>query len=79
MRKSVRSSAQKALCTLLREARNKAGLTQQALAKRLAKPQSFIAKYEKGERRLDVVEFVTVARAIGANPARLLKVLLGRM
>jgi len=44
-------------------ARKAAGLTQQALALRLKKPQSFVAKYEGGERRLDVVEFITVARA----------------
>ena len=42
----------------------------------LDKPQSFIAKYEGGERRIDVVEFVTICRAIGANPAKLLKALL---
>jgi transcriptional regulator with XRE-family HTH domain len=51
-------------------------LTQQELAKRLHKPQSFIAKYEGGERRVDVVEFVTICKAIGADPAKLLKALL---
>ena len=50
------------------KARKKAGLTQQQLAKRLKKPQSFVAKYEGGERRLDVVEFLGVAQAIGADP-----------
>ena len=49
-------------------ARKAAGLTQQALALRLKKPQSFIAKYEGGERRLDVVEFITIACALGADP-----------
>ena len=39
-------------------ARKAAGLTQHALARRLGRPQSFVAKYEGGERRLDVVEFV---------------------
>jgi transcriptional regulator with XRE-family HTH domain len=57
-------------------ARKNAGLTQQELAKRLRKPQSFIAKYEGGERRVDVVEFVTICKAIGADPAKLLKALL---
>jgi transcriptional regulator with XRE-family HTH domain len=55
------------------EARRKAGLTQHELAKRLKKPQSFIAKYEGGERRIDVVEFVAICRAIAADPVKLLK------
>jgi transcriptional regulator with XRE-family HTH domain len=54
-------------------ARRKAGLTQAQLAKRLKKPQSFIAKYEGGERRIDVVEFVAIVRAIGADPVRILR------
>ena len=57
LKKFVHSADQVAFCDLMRQARNKAGLTQQELAKRLRKPQSFIAKYEGGERRLDVLEF----------------------
>jgi transcriptional regulator with XRE-family HTH domain len=79
MRKSVHSAGQRVLSDLLRTARRKAKLTQQKLAQKLAKPQSFVAKYEKGERRLDVVEFVQVVRAIGADPGRLMKALLRRM
>jgi transcriptional regulator with XRE-family HTH domain len=51
--------------------REQAGLTQQDLAKRLKRPQSFVAKYELGDRRLDVIEFVTIAQAIGVSPIRL--------
>jgi transcriptional regulator with XRE-family HTH domain len=58
------------------EARKAAGLTQHALALRLKKPQSFVAKYEGGERRLDVVEFVTIARALGADQLKLMTPLL---
>ena len=47
-----------AFCALMIAARKSAGLTQQALARRLVRPQSFVAKYEGGEQRLDVVEFV---------------------
>jgi transcriptional regulator with XRE-family HTH domain len=57
-------------------ARKQAGLTQHELARRLKRPQSFVAKYEGGERRIDVVEFVAIVRAIGADPVRLLRALL---
>ena len=79
IRKSVHSPEQLALRELLIGARNKAGLTQQKLAKRLGKPQSFVAKYEGGERRLDVIEFVVIARAIGADPVRMLRSLTAKM
>jgi transcriptional regulator with XRE-family HTH domain len=49
--------------------RREAGLTQRALALRLKKPQSFISKFERGERRLDVLEFLDIAAAIGFDPA----------
>jgi transcriptional regulator with XRE-family HTH domain len=71
--KTVHSSNQAAFCAMMVAARKDAGLTQQALAHRLKKPQSFIAKYEGGERRLDVVEFVAIVRAIGADPVKLLR------
>lgn len=46
-------------------ARTAADLTQEEVARRLSRPQSFVSKYERGERRLDVVEFFDVARAVG--------------
>jgi len=57
---------------ILVEARRDAGLTQVALAKKLGRPQSFVSKFERGERRLDVIEFVEVARALSLNTARIL-------
>ena len=54
-------------------ARKEAKLTQESLAKSLQKPQSFVAKYENGERRLDVVEFIVVTRIIGVDPCALLR------
>jgi transcriptional regulator with XRE-family HTH domain len=57
-------------------ARKAAGLTQHALALRLKKPQSFVAKYEGGERRVDVVEFIAVARALDMDPLKLMTILL---
>ena len=55
---------------LLVAARDKAGLTQVQLAERLGKPQSFISKYETGERLLDVIEFIWFARELDFDPAR---------
>ena len=49
----------------LRQLRLEAGLTQAQLARRLGKPQSFVSKYESGERRLDVAELMAVCRAMG--------------
>src|SRR6267142_4709151 len=74
--KSVHSPGQAAFCELMVGARKAAGLTQHALALRLKKPQSFVAKYEGGERRLDVVEFITIARALDVDPLKLMAILL---
>src|SRR5262249_47712122 len=52
------------------QARKRARLKQAALAKRLGRPQSFIAKVESGERRVDVAEFISIVRAVGADPVR---------
>jgi len=53
--------------------RHGAGIRQQALAKKLGRPQSFVAKYEGGERRIDVVEFIAIARALDADPVKLFR------
>jgi transcriptional regulator with XRE-family HTH domain len=50
------------------EARKSANLTQVGLADRLGRPQSFVSKYERGERRLDVIEFCEVCRALEIDP-----------
>lgn len=44
------------------------GITQEGLAKKLDRPQSFISKYENYERRLDVVEFLEICKILGVNP-----------
>jgi transcriptional regulator with XRE-family HTH domain len=72
---SVFSGRYRRLRELLIEARKKAGLTQVELAQKLSRPQSFVSKYELGERRLDVVEFLEVAGALGTKPERVLKCL----
>jgi transcriptional regulator with XRE-family HTH domain len=73
MRKSARTAEHQHFLKLMIGARKKAGLSQAALAARLGKPQSFVAKYEGGERRLDVIEFLLVARAIGVDPVKIVR------
>lgn len=57
---------------VLRLAREGAGLSQYALAERLAVDQSYVSKYESCRRRLDVIEFLRVVAAIGVEPSQLL-------
>jgi len=58
---------------ILIDERQKAGLTQQQLAQKLESSQAFVSNYERGERRLDVIEFVEVCEALGISPERLIK------
>ncbi len=68
--KSLRTPNQLLLQSMLREARESAEQTQAELASRLSKPQSFVAKYEAGDRRLDVIELMLILRALSIDPAR---------
>ena len=72
MRKSVFTPAYRRLLKLLVDARHKADLTQRDLAARLGCHPSWVAKVELGERRLDVIEFVRLVRALGKDPAKTL-------
>ena len=72
MTKSVFSDRYALFLAIIVQARKEAGLTQSELAARLGKPQSYISKAERGERRVDVVEFVDIAEAIGIQPAELI-------
>ena len=76
MRDTLRSPRQIVLRTELRNLRERQGLSQVTVAKRLNRHQSFISKYENGERRLSVIEFIDVVRALGPEPAALLPCLL---
>lgn len=51
----------------LKNARLAAQLSQASVAERLSKPQSFVSKYEQGQKQLDVVEFLDIVKAIGAD------------
>lgn len=67
MPRSVHSDPYQSLLSRMVDARRAAGMRQTELAERLGKPQSFVSKIERGERRLDVVEFLLVARAMGID------------
>lgn len=73
MSKSVFSEQYHRFRQMLVEARNENKLTQVEMAERLGKPQSFVSKFERGERRLDVVEFIEVSQALGVDPVEFLK------
>jgi len=60
----------------LRDARLKAGLTQQDLADRLKRSDNFVSYVERGERMLDVLEFIDYANALGVDPRKLFGKLL---
>ena len=59
---------QKIVGSALAAARHRSNLTQDDLANRLQKPQSFVSDFERGQRRIDIVEFVVIARALGIDP-----------
>ena len=64
MTKSVYTHQYRRFRALLTEARKTAGLTQVELSVQLERPQSFVSKVERGERRLDVIEFLEIARVL---------------
>lgn len=75
---SIYSSEYQLVIKTLREARIEQGITQASLANALDRPQSFIAKVESGERRLDVVEFVYIARLLSVDLASVMDKIASR-
>ena len=73
MPSSVFTQRHQEFVRFLVEARKAAGVTQVELAARLDRPQSFVSKVERRERRIDVIEFCQVAEALGHDPSKLLK------
>ena len=71
MTKSAFTDAYASLLEILVAARKDAGVTQVELALRLGRPQPFVSYFERGERRIDVVEFIAIAEALGADPEAL--------
>ncbi|HXL67738.1 MAG TPA: helix-turn-helix transcriptional regulator [Xanthobacteraceae bacterium] len=73
MSKTLRSARHQAVRRLLVDERKRAGLTQAAVAAKLRRYQSYVATVESGQRRVDVVEFLAFAEAIGFNPQKAIK------
>ena len=71
MDKSIHSPEHNRLTALLRELREQAGLNQADLADRLGVSQTWVSKYELGERRLDLVQLRQVCQALGTTAAEL--------
>lgn len=62
MQKTTHSSKYKTVLQNLIKARQESGLTQFDVAEKLNKPQSFVSKVERGERRFDIVELEALAK-----------------
>lgn len=73
MSKSLRSPRHNKLRQLLVDARKTGGWTQEQVAAKLSKPQSFVAKYEGGERRLDLIELIDVLCVLDHDPIALVE------
>jgi transcriptional regulator with XRE-family HTH domain len=71
--KSIYSVEYRELCLVLRQLRIDAGLTQVEVAKRLDVTQSFVSKYESGERRVDVIELRHIGDALGSSVTEILE------
>jgi transcriptional regulator with XRE-family HTH domain len=69
----LRSARHRKLIEAVVEARKATGLSQRALAKRLRRSPSYISKFEAGERRLEVCEFVDLCEAVRVDPAEVVR------
>lgn len=77
--KTTYTPAYQMLLQMLIEARRAAALSQMDVASSLGKPQSFVSKYERGERRLDAVELVTICKQIGLSPHQVIDELISQL
>lgn len=70
--KHLRSAKHRALIAVMVKARYAAGLTQRELAAKLKRSNSFVWKLEAGERQLNVLEFIEIARVLGVKASTLM-------
>jgi len=71
MSKSIFDGAHAQLIEIMLAARRRSGLTQAEVAAKVGKDQTFISLIERSQRRVDVLEFIALARAMGEDPQRL--------
>lgn len=67
MKKNIYTPRKKKLCDLLREKRENAGISQVELGQKLSIPQTYVSKYERGQKRLDIFELIEICNAIGID------------
>lgn len=79
MSRSVFPHSYGVLTQCLVDARTAAGVTQVELAERLGRPQSFVAKIEGGDRRLDVIEFLQITAELNVDPEPIIKSVLAAL
>jgi len=65
-----------ALVAFLKKKRKDADLTQTQVAERIGRYQSFITDYERGQKRIDAVELVQIAEAIGFDPVEAIRLIM---
>lgn len=79
MAKSTHTEPYKILLGVLIETRERAGVTQTELARRIKRPQPYISMVERGERRIDVIQFYAIMKALGADPEEVFRELIGKL
>lgn len=73
MSRSIHSNHYQQLCRMLIEERRERGLTQIEVAQRLRRPQSYVSKYESGERKISVIDLIEIASAIGFDAGKFVR------
>lgn len=77
--RSTHTEPYKILLEVLIDARKRAGVTQTELARRLKRPQPYMSMVERGERRVDVIQFYAIMKALGADPEEVFRELIAKL
>ena len=77
--RSTHTEPYKILLGVLIDARKRAGVTQTELARRLKRPQPYMSMVERGERRVDVIQFYAIMKALGADPEEVFRELIAKL
>ena len=79
MPKTIFGGPHGSLVELVIEARKAAGITQTELARRIGRDQTLVSLIERGQRRIDVLEFIDLAKALEVEPDEMFDRLLKRI